>query len=147
VFLFVYEIFREPLNGFAPNSHGRRVWSFARTSLKVDIKGQRSRSPGTKNIFRPFAACVRFVFGQTTLACSCFKNLLQTLLYIVVGVATSVAVLIACAFSLLVLVPTLSQVTAGVDDSLDSRVHNAVNFSKYATNETYVRRDVQTFPI
>jgi len=25
VFLFVYEIFREPLNGLAPNSHGRRV--------------------------------------------------------------------------------------------------------------------------
>jgi len=100
-----------------------------------------------KSIFRPFAACVRFVFGRTALACSCFKNLLQTLLYIVVGVATSVAVLIACAFSLLVLVPTLSQVTAGVDDSLDSRVRNAVNFSKYATNETYVRRDVQTFPI
>jgi len=24
-FLFVYEIFREPLNGFAPHSHGRRV--------------------------------------------------------------------------------------------------------------------------
>jgi len=39
-FLFVYEIFREPLNGYAPNSHGRRVWSFARTSLKVDVKGQ-----------------------------------------------------------------------------------------------------------
>jgi len=26
VFLFVYEIYREPLNGFAPNSHGIRVW-------------------------------------------------------------------------------------------------------------------------
>jgi len=24
-FLFVYEISQEPLNGFAPNSHGRRV--------------------------------------------------------------------------------------------------------------------------
>jgi len=24
-FLFVYEMAREPLNGFAPNSHGRRV--------------------------------------------------------------------------------------------------------------------------
>lgn len=65
-----------------------------------------------------------------------YDRRVKTLLYIVVGVATSVAVLIACAFSLLVLVPTLSQVTAGVDDSLDSRVRNAVNFSKYATNET-----------
>ena len=43
-FLFVYEISREQLNGFAPNSHGRLVWSLARAS-----------SPGTKNgIFRPF---------------------------------------------------------------------------------------------
>jgi len=37
--LFVYEIYREPLNGFAPNLHGRRVWSLARTSLKVKVKG------------------------------------------------------------------------------------------------------------
>jgi len=63
-------------------------------------------------------------------------------LYIVVGVATSVAVLVATAFSLLVLVPTLSQVTAGVDDSLDARILSTVNFSKYATNRTYVRCDV-----
>jgi len=58
-------------------------------------------------------------------------------LYIMLGVVISVAVLIAIAFSLIVLVPTLCQVTARVDDSLDSRVLNAVNFSKYATNETY----------
>jgi len=45
--LFMYEISREPLNGFAPYSHGRHVWSLARTSLKVKVKGQRSRSPGT----------------------------------------------------------------------------------------------------
>jgi len=38
--LFVYEISREPLNGFAPNSHGRRVWSLARMSLNVKVKGQ-----------------------------------------------------------------------------------------------------------
>ena len=43
-FLFVYE----PLNGFAPNSHGRRVWSLARKSLNVRVKGQRLRSPGIK---------------------------------------------------------------------------------------------------
>ena len=55
VFVFVYEISREPLNRFAPNSHGRRVWPLARTSLKVKVKGKRSRSLGTKNgIFRPF---------------------------------------------------------------------------------------------
>ena len=36
-FLFVYEISREPLNGFAPNSQGRRVWSLARTSSKVKV--------------------------------------------------------------------------------------------------------------
>jgi len=34
-FLFVYKISCEPLNGFAPNSHGRRVWFLARTSLNV----------------------------------------------------------------------------------------------------------------
>jgi len=33
---------------FAPNSYGRHVWSFARTSWNVKIKSQRSRSPGTK---------------------------------------------------------------------------------------------------
>jgi len=35
--LFVYEIFREPLNGFALNSQGRRVSSLAWTSLKVKV--------------------------------------------------------------------------------------------------------------
>ena len=41
-FLFVYEISLELLNGFAPNSHEKRVWlwSLARTSLNVNIKGQ-----------------------------------------------------------------------------------------------------------
>ena len=31
------EIFLKPLNRFATNSHGRRVWSLARTSLKVKV--------------------------------------------------------------------------------------------------------------
>jgi len=31
---------QEPLNGFAPNSHRWRVWSFARTSCNVKVKGQ-----------------------------------------------------------------------------------------------------------
>ena len=36
-FLFVYEVSREPQNGYAPNSHARRVWCLARTSLKVKV--------------------------------------------------------------------------------------------------------------
>ena len=48
VCLFVNQISLEPLNGFAPNSHGRRVSSLARTNLNVKVKGHRSRSPGTK---------------------------------------------------------------------------------------------------
>ena len=40
---------QEPLNGFAPNSHGRRVWSFARTSLNVKVKGQRSKVEDTRD--------------------------------------------------------------------------------------------------
>jgi len=47
-FLLVYEISREPLNGFAPKWQGRRVWFVARMNLNVKIKGQRLRSPGTK---------------------------------------------------------------------------------------------------
>ena len=39
-FLFVPQISPEPLNGFVPNSHLRRVWSLARTSLNVKVKGQ-----------------------------------------------------------------------------------------------------------
>jgi len=31
-------------------SHGRRIWSFARISLKVKVKSQKLRSPGTKNV-------------------------------------------------------------------------------------------------
>ena len=34
------QISHESLNGFAPNSHGRRVWSLTRTSLNVKVKGQ-----------------------------------------------------------------------------------------------------------
>jgi len=51
-FLFVYEISREPLNGFAPNSHERRVLSLTRTSLNVRVKGQGHH--GQKRHFRPF---------------------------------------------------------------------------------------------
>jgi len=38
-FLFAYEISREPLNGFVPNSQ-RSVRFLARTSLNVKVKGQ-----------------------------------------------------------------------------------------------------------
>jgi len=64
VFLFVYEISREPLNGFAPNSHGKRVGSLARTSLKFKVKGQRFRSRGTKTaFFGPFSGlCAVYVW-------------------------------------------------------------------------------------
>jgi len=54
VFLFVCEISRKPLNGFVPNSQGRRVSSLPRMSSKVKVKSQRSRSLGTKRYFRPF---------------------------------------------------------------------------------------------
>jgi len=40
VCLFVPPVFVEPLNGFAPNSQGRRVWTIAPTSLNVKVKGQ-----------------------------------------------------------------------------------------------------------
>jgi len=51
---------------------GRRVWFLALTSLKVKVKGQRSRSSGTKNgIFRSFRRpTCRFMFGKTSLASS-----------------------------------------------------------------------------
>ena len=39
-FLFVYETYRELMNGFAPNSQGRCVWSLIWTSLNIKIKGQ-----------------------------------------------------------------------------------------------------------
>jgi len=38
--LFVCEISPEPLNGFVPNSQGRRVWSLRRMSLNVKVKDQ-----------------------------------------------------------------------------------------------------------
>jgi len=90
---------QEQLNVFAPNSHEGRVWSFARTSLNVNFKSQRSRSTGTKNALcthntpkhRPnetsckqqtqrfrrcggvtSAACVRWAWRATTGLCHAF---------------------------------------------------------------------------
>ena len=68
LFLFVYEISRESLNGFAPNSHGRRAWSLARMSLKAKVKGQGHQ--GQKAFLALSGACVRFMFGKTSLASS-----------------------------------------------------------------------------
>jgi len=42
----------EPLNGFATHSHGRRVWSLDRGSLKVKVKCQGHQRQ--KQHFRPF---------------------------------------------------------------------------------------------
>jgi len=66
VFLFVYEISREPRNEFAPNSHGRRPRSLARTSLKVKVKVTRDK----KAFSTLSAAYVWFMFGKTSLASS-----------------------------------------------------------------------------
>ena len=67
--VFVYEIYREALNGFAPNSHGRRVWSLARTSLKVKVKRQAEQGQRDKTVVSALsAACVWFMFGKTSLA-------------------------------------------------------------------------------
>jgi len=52
VCVLLCEISWEPLNGFAPNSQRRRVWSVAWKSLKVKVKGQDHQ--GQKRHFQPF---------------------------------------------------------------------------------------------
>ena len=47
-FLFMYEISLEPLNGLAPNSHGRRVLSLAQVSFKMKVTDDKN------GIFQPF---------------------------------------------------------------------------------------------
>jgi len=39
-----YNGWQEPLNRFAPNSHGRRVWSFACTNLNVKVTRNKERA-------------------------------------------------------------------------------------------------------
>ena len=71
-FLFVYEISHEPLNGFAPNSQGDRV-CLVPCSDEFEGRGQRSKVKVTrdKTAFSVLsAACVRFMFGKTSLAFS-----------------------------------------------------------------------------
>ena len=60
-FLFVYEISREPLNGFAPYSQGR----LSRTSLKVKVKGQgRQRQTASPLKMHCFALATNYVVQQ-----------------------------------------------------------------------------------
>jgi len=67
LWVVVYEISLEPLNGFAPDSHRRHVWSLTRTSFKGKVKGQGHQ--GQKRHFSaPLAACMQFTFGKTSLA-------------------------------------------------------------------------------
>jgi len=47
-FLFVYEIYWEPLNGCAPNSHGRRMWCLTPMSLNAKVTRDKN------GIFWPF---------------------------------------------------------------------------------------------
>jgi len=57
---------------------GRCVWSLAQTSLNVKVKGQRSRSPGTKSdIFGPIGglrAVLQFMFDKASLVSSFFSK-------------------------------------------------------------------------
>jgi len=70
-FLFAYEIFPELLNGCGPNSHGRCVWSLARTSWKSRSKVRGQGRQRQKMHFSALSvACVRFMFGKTFLASS-----------------------------------------------------------------------------
>ena len=52
---------------FAPDSHERRVWSLARTSLKVKDQGHQEQQ---RHFSAISAACVRFMFGKISLASS-----------------------------------------------------------------------------
>jgi len=57
----------EPLNGFVPNSHGRHVGSVTQMSFKVKVKVTRDKKWHFSALS---AACMRFVFGKTSLASS-----------------------------------------------------------------------------
>jgi len=71
--LFVYEISPERLKGFAPNSHGRRVWSRTQTSLKVKVKGWKFKVTRDKNsVFPSFRRPACSLFAKTSLASSCY---------------------------------------------------------------------------
>jgi len=90
IFLFVHQISREALNGFASNSQARRVWSLAQMSLNVMVTGSKVKGKIARDknaLCTPITptatewshllhaarynalstgACVRFVFGKTS---------------------------------------------------------------------------------
>jgi len=49
----VYQISPESLNGYVPNSRGRRVWSLVQSSLKNKVKGHYGQKTA---FFGPFVA-------------------------------------------------------------------------------------------
>jgi len=70
---------REPLNRFAPNSHGRRVLSLARMSLKVKVKGHQRQKTAFSALS---AACVRFMFGKNIFSLQ-FKHFLELHIWLI----------------------------------------------------------------
>jgi len=57
-FLFVTQISPERLNGFAPNSQGRRVWSLAWTSLNVKVtRDKTGKTPASSPLTMHCKAC------------------------------------------------------------------------------------------
>jgi len=69
--LLAYEMSREPLNWFAPNSQGRRACLVPRSD-DSECQGQGQGHQGQRRHFSALsAACVRFMFGKTSLAFSC----------------------------------------------------------------------------
>jgi len=61
VFCLCMEYLGQPLNEFAPNSQGRRVWCLAWTNMKVRVKGQGHQGQ-KRHSSALSAACVRFIF-------------------------------------------------------------------------------------
>ena len=65
----MYEVSREPLNEFAPNSQ-EDLSVLARTSLNVNVKGRQGHRGQKRHFSALSAACVRFICGKTYLASS-----------------------------------------------------------------------------
>jgi len=150
VTVFLSEISQEPLNGFVPNSHGRRVWSLAWTSW-------RSRSPRTKKRHCPAlsAACARFMIGKTSLASGLFwiwcnylatcifkrkqKNLKGPKICNVIGITTTMAGALAgyqqlANCSILSLLMQLTRCwcwSAMSSKLLSNKCENSLNYNNY----------------
>ena len=67
LWFFVYEISLEPPNGFAPNSHGRVFGPSLRQVWRSTVKITKDKKRHFSSLS---AACVRFMFAQTSLASS-----------------------------------------------------------------------------